>query len=334
MIAIRKPGARVAALLFAALHAALLFPLLSSAANAQAWPNKPIRMVVPSGAGAAADLVIRLIGDRLVPALGQPIVYDHRPGVGGHMGAEMVARAPADGYTFLMSGLPTHSVGPHLYKKLNYDPMKDVPPVAMVGSAPNLLLVNVSLPVNSLAELVKLAQDSPGKFNFSSAGNGTSGHLAGELLNSLGKMGARHIPYKTGPEAVTGLLNGSVNFMFFTVPSTLPLVRGGKLKALAISSSARSPLAPEVPTVAESGYPGFEILAWYGVFAPRGTPRDIVARLAAEIEKVMQQPDFRARLAQLGADPTFMGPDALTAFVVQDSARSGQIIRASGAQAD
>jgi tripartite-type tricarboxylate transporter receptor subunit TctC len=330
MITIR---ARFAALL-SALVPALLPALFPTVAGAQNWPAKPIRMIIPSGAGGAADLVIRLIGERLSPVLGQPIVYENRPGAGGHPGSELVARAPADGYTLLMSGSPTHSVGPHLYKKLNYDPMRDVPPVAMVGSSPNLLLVNASLPVNSVAEFVKYARDKPGQLNFSSAANGTSGHLAAELLKSMAKIDATHVPYKSGPEAVTGLLNGSVSFMFFTIPSTMPQVRAGKLKALGISSAARSPLAPGVPTVAESGYPGFEVLAWYGVFAPRGTPRDIVLKLAGEIEKIMQQPEVRERFAQLGTEPTFMGPDALTAFVAKDSARSAEIIKASGATAD
>ena len=308
--------------------------LASQPALAQAWPSKPIRVIVASGAGGTADILARLMGERLTPLLGQTFIFDNRAGAGGHLGSEMAARAPADGYTLLMSGAPTHSVGPHLFKDLKYDPMRDVPPVAMLAAAPNLLVVNSSSAVKSLQELVKLARDNPGKLTYSSAGNGTSGHLAAELLKSVAKIDAVHAPFKSGPEAVTSLLGGSVDFMFFTPPATLPLVRSGKLRALGISSLKRSALAPEVPTLAEAGYPDFEVLAWYALFAPRGVPRDIVARLSGEIEKVLNQTDVKDKIIGLGAEPSYLGGERLLDFVTRDSARWGKLIRDTGSKTD
>jgi tripartite-type tricarboxylate transporter receptor subunit TctC len=311
-----------------------LVALAPASAGAQSWPAKPIHLVVSSGAGGTADIVARMIGERLSPSLGQPVVIENRPGAGGHLGAALVARAPGDGYTLLMSGSPTHSVGPHLFKRLTYDPMRDVPPVAMVAVAPNLLVVNSSLPVKSLDDLIQLARAKPGQLTYSSAGNGTSGHLAAELIKSMAQLDMRHVPYKSGPEAVTGVLSGDVNFIFFTVPSVLPQVAAGKLRALAITSTARSELVPNVPTVAELGFSGFEALAWYALFAPRETPKPIVARLGAEIEKIVHLPEVRDKLLQLGAEPKFMNPEQLTNFVAVESPKWGQLIRESGATAD
>ena len=308
--------------------------LASRPALAQAWPSKPIRVIVASGAGGTADILARLMGERLTPVLGQTFIFDNRTGAGGHLGSEMAARAPADGYTLLMSGAPTHSVGPHLFKDLKYDPMRDVPPVAMLAAAPNLLVVNSTSAVKSLQDLVKLARDNPGKLTYSSAGNGTSGHLAAELLKSIAKIDAVHAPFKSGPEAVTSVLGGSVDFMFFTPPATLPLIKSGKLRALGISSLKRSALAPEVPTLAEAGYPDFEVLAWYALFAPRGVPRDIVVRLSNEIEKVLNQPDVKDKIIQLGAEPSYLGGERLLDFVTRDSAKWGKLIRDTGSKTD
>jgi tripartite-type tricarboxylate transporter receptor subunit TctC len=302
--------------------------------NAQSWPTKPVRIVVSFGAGGTADILARMIGERLAPLLGQPVVIENRPGAGGHLGAGLVARAEADGHTLLMSGSPTHSVGPHLFKRLSYAPMRDVPPVAMVAVSPNLLVTSSSLPVKSLADLVQLARDKPGQLTFSSAGNGTSGHLAAEMLKSMANVDMRHVPYKSGPEAVTGVLSGDVTFIFFTVPAVLPQVEAGKLRALAITSAARSQLVPNVPTVAEAGFPGFEALAWYALFAPAGTPKPIVSRLSADIEKIVLLPDIRDKMVQLGAEPKYMTPEQVAGFVAVESPRWGELIRASGATAD
>jgi tripartite-type tricarboxylate transporter receptor subunit TctC len=311
--------------------AVLLAPVLATADN---WPTQTIRIVVSSGAGGTADILARMMGDRLSPLLGQGVVIEDRPGAGGHLGAGLVARAAPDGYTLLMSGQPTHSVGPHLFKHLTYDPMRDVPPVAMIAVAPNLLVVNASLPVRSLADLVALARQKPGQLTYSSAGNGTSGHLAAELLKTMAHIDIRHVPYKSGPEAVTGVLAGDVSFVFFTVPSVLPQVEAGKLRALAITSATRSALVPNVPTVAEEGFPGFEVLAWYALFAPRGTPEPVVARLDAELEKILQMPDVRSKMAELGAEPRYMSAAELTRFVAVESPKWGELIRASGTVAE
>jgi tripartite-type tricarboxylate transporter receptor subunit TctC len=313
---------------------ACLLVLSPTVASAQSWPTKPVRIIVSSGAGGTADILARMVGERLSPSLGQPIVIENRPGAGGHLGAGLVARAEPDGYTLLMSGSPTHSVGPHLFKRLAYEPMRDVPPVAMVATAPNLLVVNSALPVKSLEELVRLARAKPGQLTYSSAGNGTSGHLAAELLKSEARIDMRHVPYKSGPEAVTGVLSGDVDFIFFTVPALLPQVEAGKLRTLAITSAARSELVPNVPTVAEAGFPGFEVFGWYAVFAPRETPKPVVTKLAPEIEKIVRSPDIRGKMIQLGAEPRYMDPDELVRFVSIESPKWGQLIRESGITAE
>jgi tripartite-type tricarboxylate transporter receptor subunit TctC len=310
---------------------ACLLVFVSSLARAQSWPTRPIHIIVSSGAGGTADILARVIGERLAAVLGVPVIIEDRPGAAGHLGAGSVARAEADGYTLLMSGSPTHSVGPHLFKNLTYDPMRDVPPVAMIAVAPNLLVVNASLPVTSLQDLIALAREKPGQLTYSSAGTGTSGHLAAELLKSMARIDASHVPYKSGPEAVSAVLSGNVTFVFFTVPSVLPQVEAGKLRALAITSAARSQLVPNVPTVAEVGFPDFEVLAWYALFAPRETPKPIVERLSAEIEKIVRLPEIQTKMIQLGMEPRYMNPEQLTSFVAVESPKWGALLRASGA---
>ena len=301
---------------------ALLLGLLALApeqGHAQSWPSRPIQIIVSSGAGGAADIMARLVGEQLSTALGQPVVVENRPGAGGNTGAISVARANPDGYTLLMSGSPTHSVAPHLFKNLPYDPMRDAPPVAMIAAAPNLLVVNPSLPVKSVADLVKLAREKPGTITYSSAGIGTSGYLAGELLKNIAKLDMTHVPYKSGPEAVTGVITGAISFLFFTLPSVLPQVEAGHLRALAIASAERSALVPNVPTIAEAGYPGFDVIAWYALFAPKGTPEPVIARLNTEIEKIVARPDIRAQMANLGAEPKYLPPNGVVDFVAQES---------------
>jgi tripartite-type tricarboxylate transporter receptor subunit TctC len=305
----------------------LCWALTQAPAFADDWPSRPIQIVVPFGAGGAADIIARLIGDKLATALGQPVVIEDKPGAGGNIGAAAVARANPDGYTLLMSGSPTHSVGPYLYKDLSYDPMRDVPPVAMLAVAPNLLVINSSLPVKSVAELVALARDKPHTVTYSSAGVGTSGYLAAELLKANAKLDISHVPYKSGPEAVAGVLSGNVTFMFFTLPALLPQVEAGQLRALAIASADRSPLVPNVPTIAEAGYPGFDVIAWYALFAPRGTPAPVVARLSTEVEKALNLSDVRAEMGKLGAEPRYMSPQALTDFVAAESPKWGPLLR-------
>jgi tripartite-type tricarboxylate transporter receptor subunit TctC len=308
---------------------ALLMANMPGPAQAQtpAWPSRPITVIVSFGAGGTADILARMIGEELSTALGQPVVIENRPGAGGNLGASAVARAAPDGYTLLMSGSPTHSVGPHLFKNLSYDPMKDVPPVAMIAMAPNLLVVNFELPVKSVKELVQLARDKPGQITFSSAGIATSGYLAAEMLKKTANLDMAHVPYKSGPEAVTGVLAGNVSFIFFTVPALLPQVEAGKLRALAITGAERSSLVPNVPTVAEAGFSDYEVQAWFALFAPRGTPEPVVQRLATEIEKILKRPDIREKMAKLGAEPRFMNPKQVTDFVTVESAKFGALLK-------
>jgi tripartite-type tricarboxylate transporter receptor subunit TctC len=301
--------------------------LVSAPVRADEWPSRPIQMIVPFGAGGAADIVARLVGDKLAAALGQPVVIEDKPGAGGNIGAGLVARANPDGYTLLMSGSPTHSVGPYLYKDLSYDPMRDLPPVAMIAVAPNLLVVNSALPVKSVSDLVALARAKPHTVTYSSAGIGTSGYLAAELLKAKANLDISHVPYKSGPEAVTGVLSGNVTFIFFTVPALLPQVEAGQLRALAIASAERSPLVPNVPTIAEAGYSGFDVIAWYALFAPRGTPPAVVDRLSKEIEKILQRDDVRTELARLGAEPHYLSPQGLTDYVAAESPKWGPLLK-------
>jgi len=301
--------------------------LASAPVRADDWPSRPIQMIVPFGAGGAADIIARLVGDKLAAALGQPVVIEDKPGAGGNIGAGLVARANPDGYTLLMSGSPTHSVGPYLYKDLSYDPMRDLPPVAMIAVAPNLLVVNSALPVKSVADLVALARAKPHTVTYSSAGIGTSGYLAAELLKAKANLDISHVPYKSGPEAVTGVLSGNVTFIFFTVPPLLPQVEAGQLRALAIASAERSPLVPNVPTIAEAGYSGFDVIAWYALFAPRGTPPAVVDRLSKEIEKILQRDDIRTELARLGAEPHYLSPQGLTDYVAAESPKWGPLLK-------
>ncbi|MBI1203272.1 MAG: tripartite tricarboxylate transporter substrate binding protein [Rhodopseudomonas sp.] len=299
-------------------------------ARAADWPASPIHMIVPFGAGGAADILTRLVAEKLSASLGQSVVVEDRPGAGGNIGGAFVAHANPDGYTLLMSGSPTHSVGPHLYKNLAYDPMRDVPPVAMIAAGPNLLVVNPALPVHSLGDLVALARRKPGQLTYSSAGVGTSGHLAAEFLKKAAGISARHIPFKSGPEAVTAVLSGQIDFMFFTVPALLPQVKAGKLRALAITSLTRSKLVPDIATVAESGYPDFEVLAWYGLFAPRGTPAPITARLSQEIGKIVASPEVQEKMARLGVEPKYLDSKQLTEFITDESAKWGALIKDAG----
>jgi tripartite-type tricarboxylate transporter receptor subunit TctC len=319
----------IAALL--ALAAVQVPGVASAQTQTQAWPSRPITIVVSFGAGGTADILARMIGDELSTALGQPVVIENKPGAGGNLGAQTVARATPDGYTLLVSGSPTHSVGPHLFKNLSYDPMKDVPPVAMIAMAPNLLVVNADLPVKSVKELVQLARDKPGQITFSSAGIATSGYLAAEMLKSSAKLDMAHVPYKSGPEAVTGVLAGNVSFIFFTVPALLPQVQAGKLRALAITGAERSALVPDVPTVAESGFSDYEVQAWFALFAPKGTPEPVVQRLASEIEKILKRPDIREKMAKLGAEPRYMNPKQVTDFVTVESAKFGKLLEGAKA---
>ena len=296
-------------------------------ASAQAWPARPLRLVVPFSAGAGIlDIMARILSQHLSPKLGQQVVVDNKPGAGGNVGAEIVAKAAPDGYTFLIAG-PALAVSPYLYAHLDFDPLNDFAGVTMVNSAPLLLVVHPSLPVKSVAELIAYAKGHPGKLNFGSGGVGATPYLAAELLKSMAGFDAVHVPYKGGAPALADLVAGQLSFMIENVPGTLPFVKDGKLRALAITSRERSPLVPDLPTMIEAGVPGFELTGWLGLFAPAGTPRPIVERLYAEMAKVIAVPEVRERLPGLGYEPVGSTPEEFAARYKADLALYARVIR-------
>ncbi len=311
----------------AAAAAATLGTSLSAFSQTAKWPSKPIRVIVPFAPAGGVDLLSRFLADKLGAALGQTLLIDNRPGAGGNIGTEMVVRAGNDGYTLLIAGSPTHVINPYLYKNLSYNPVKDLSQVALIASAPNLLVVNPGLGLNSVDDLVKLARSKPGQISFSSAGNGTSGHLAGELLRSQAKIELMHVPYKGQADAITAVIRGEVAFAFVAIPGTLALVKDGRIKAIAVTSAARSTLVPDLPTVTQAGYKDFEVLAWYCMSAPAGTPAPIVARLATEIEKIMQEPATKDKLTQLGMEPNFRKGQDFIGYMAKESAKWGKVIK-------
>src|SRR3954467_5856322 len=299
----------------------------SQAALAQAWPNRPVRFVVPYAAGAGInDIMARLVGQHLGAGLGQPVGIENRAGSGGVAGPEAAAKAAPDGYTFLMTNVSLVTSA-YMYPKLPYDPQKDLVPVTLVATSPLLLVVHPSVAAQSVQELVTLAKANPGKLNFGSGGIGSTPHLSVELFKSAAGFDAVHVPYKGGAPALNDLIGGQLSFMIENVPGTMPYVKSGKLRALAITSAQRSPLEPALPTMAESGVPGYEVVGWQGLFAVAGTAPDIVARLQAEVAKVLQQPDVRGRLAALGAEPVGSTPEEFGAYFRAENARWGRIIR-------
>jgi tripartite-type tricarboxylate transporter receptor subunit TctC len=271
---------------------------IASGAFAQAYPNHSIRLVVPFPAGGTTDILARDVAKKLTDTLGQSVVVDNRPGAGGNIGADIVAKAPPDGYTLLMGTVGTHAINPSLYAKMPYDHIKDFVPVVLVAGVPNVLVVNPSVPVNSVADLIKLAKSKPGAINFASSGSGTSIHLSGELFKTMTGVDMTHVPYKGSSPALTDLMGGQVQIMFDNLPSSLALMKSGKLRAVAVTSLKRAPALPDVPTISESGVPGFEASSWFGILAPAGTPAPIVAKLNAEVNKWLQSPEKEQLLAQ------------------------------------
>jgi tripartite-type tricarboxylate transporter receptor subunit TctC len=309
---------------------ASLTMLVSAVAFGQAYPTRPIRLVVPSSAGAGVtDIMARLIGHRLSESLGQQIVVDNRPGASGILGSDVVAKAAPDGYTLLIANV-SFIVNPYLYSKMPYDPLTDFLPVTMVNSAPLQLVVHPSVPANSVAELVAYAKSRPGQLNYGSGGLGSTPYLAAELFKSITRIDVVHVPYKGGAPALTELVGGQLTFMIENVPGTMPFVKSGKLRALAITSPQRSPLAPELPTMIEAGVPGYEMSGWNGIFAVKGTPPEIVAKLNAELVKILRAPDMKEQMAALGAEPVGDTPEELRAFLKADTARWGKIIQEKG----
>ena len=300
--------------------------LTPGAALAQAYPSKPVRLVVPFAPGGTTDVLARLLGQKLSEGLGQQFVIDNRPGAGGNIGTELAARSPADGYTLVMSFDGTMAINPSVYRKLPFDAQKDLAPVASVAQVPLLIVVHPAVAAGSIAELVALAKANPKRLNYSSAGHGSTGHLAGELFAARAGIEMVHVSYKGGGQAVQDLLGGQIQMVVTALPTVEGHLKGGKLRALAFTSAKRVPGAPEVPTLAESGFAGFDVLSWYGVLAPAGTPPEVVRRLNAQINAVLQAPDVRARLAALGAEPTGGTPEQFAATIGADTVRWAKVV--------
>ncbi|MCX7135838.1 MAG: tripartite tricarboxylate transporter substrate binding protein, partial [Proteobacteria bacterium] len=292
------------------------------------------RYVVPFPAGGPLDIVARAIGQELNKSWGQPVVIDNRPGAGGNIGADLVAKAPADGYTILMGAVSTHAINVTLYNKLPYDPIRDFAPVTLITSVPNVLVVHPSVPANNVKELIALAKSRPGQLNFASGSTGSAGHLAGELFNSMAGVRMTHIPYKGAAPAVVDLMAGHVSLMFDNMSSALPNIKATRVRALAVTTLKRSPLLPQLPTISDAGLRGFDIATWFGIFAPAGAPPDIVARLNGEIVRILHTPEMKERLALLGAEPIGNKPDEFAAFVRAEIPKYAKVIQASGASAD
>jgi len=299
-----------------------------------AYPAKAIRYVVPFPAGGPLDIVARAIAQELNKSWGQPVVIDNRPGAGGNIGADLVAKAPADGYTILMGAVSTHAINATLYNKLPYDPIRDFAPVTLITSVPNVLVVHPSVPANNVKELIALAKSRPGQLNFASGSTGSAGHLAGELFNSMAGVRMTHIPYKGAAPAVVDLMAGHVSLMFDNMSSALPNIKATRVRALAVTTLKRSPLLPQLPTISDAGLRGFDIATWFGIFAPAGAPPDIVARLNSEIVRILHTPEMKERLALLGAEPIGNKPDEFAAFVKAEIPKYAKVIQASGARAD
>ena len=305
--------------------------LTAALAGAQGYPNKPIRMVVTFPPGGAPDILARLFSEKA--QLGQNVVVDNVPGAGGNIGADRVAKSPPDGYTLVMGTVGTHSINGALYSKMPYDMVKDFVPVAHVASAPNLLVVNNDLPVKNVAELVSYMKANPNKISFGSPGIGTSVHVSGELFKSLTGTSMTHVPYKGRAMAIPDLIGGQIQLMFDNMPSALPMAKEGKIRALAQTTAKRSSAAPDIPTVGET-VPGFEATTWFAVFAPAGTPRDIVARVNAEMQRVFKLPDVADKLKALGLETWISSPDELAKFQAAEISKWAKVVKDSGAKAD
>ncbi|WP_287879809.1 tripartite tricarboxylate transporter substrate binding protein [Acidovorax sp.] len=307
---------------------------LPGAALAQTYPTKPISIVVPFSAGGTTDILARLVGQYLSTELGQPVVVENKAGAGGNIGGQYAAKAAADGYTLFMGTVGTHAINASLYKKMPFDPIKDFAPLTRVANVPNLLVVNPKQPFKTVPEMIAYAKANPGKINFGSPGNGASPHLSGELFKSLAKVDLTHIPYKGSAPAVTDLLGNQIAIMFDNMPSVIPHVRSGKLRAIAITTSKRSAELPDVPTIAEAGVPGYEAMSWFGMFAPAATPKPVLDKLTGALAKVLANPEVKKKIADQGGEPVNETPAQFATFIKSESAKWGKVVKESGASLD
>lgn len=333
----RRLTAALSAAAFAAF--AVCGPAAQGIAHAaEGWPSKPIRFVVPYPAGGPLDQVARALAEKMREPLGQPVVVENRAGAGGNIGADAVAKAPADGHAILMGAVATHAINPALYPKMPYDANRDFSPITRVASVPNVLVMQPEaadrLGIRSVRDLVSYARANPGKLNFASGGNGSAGHLAGELLKASARISMVHIPYPGATPAQLGLMAGQTDLMFDNLASAAGQIRANRLRAFAVTTAVRNPGFPDLPTMAESGLPGFDVNTWFGVFAPAGTPAAVIGRLHGEIVRALGQPDVRERLARLGAEAAPMTPADFGTFVRAEQAKYAQVVKVSGARID
>jgi len=318
--------------------AAIGFIAIPAAAQT-AWPAKPVRIVVPFAPGGTTDILARAVAPELTRAFGQPFIVDNRAGAGGNVGADLVAKSPADGYTLLMGTVGTHGINKSLYSKMPFDPQKDFAPITLVAGVPNVMVMNTDkaakLGINSVADFVKYAKAHPGQLSMASSGNGTSIHLAGELFKSQTGVFMTHIPYRGSGPALLDLVGGSVDVMFDNLPSAMPQIKGGKLKAFAVTSAQRSSAMPELPTVEEAGkLKGFEASSWFGLLAPAGTPPDVVNRIQQEVAKALATPAIKEKMLAQGAIPSGNTPQEFAKLIDAEIIKWAQVVKVSGAKVD
>jgi tripartite-type tricarboxylate transporter receptor subunit TctC len=318
---------RLAVLCLASIAAAA-----SADALAQAYPSRPIRVIVPFGPGNAGDIIARAISPHMIQTLKQNLVMDNRPGAGGNIAAELVARSAGDGYTLMLATIGTHGINPGLYPKLPYDPVKDFAAISMAATSPNMLVVNNAVAAKSVKELIAAAKSKPGSLNFASSGVGTSVHLSGELFNSLAGIKTVHVPYKGAGEALNDVMAGRNQFIFASMSSSIGLAKAGKLRPLAVTSPKRHPAMPELPTMQEAGVPGFEALAWFGYLAPAATPRAVIKTLHAAVVAALQDAEVRERLAGFGVDAVSSTPEEFAAYIKAELAKWARVVKESGAK--
>ena len=304
------------------------------AAHAQAvWPNKPVKIVIGFPVGGAPDILARVLAEKW-SSLGQPMTVENKPGAGGNIGADFVAKSAPDGYTLLVGTVGSQTINPSLYSKMPYNAATDFTSISFLGSTPNLLVINNNVPAKSVKELIDLAKAKPDTLSYGSPGNGTSNHMSGEMFNIQAGVKTRHVPYRGRAQAIPDLLGGHITMMFDNMPSSLPLVKSGELRGLAVTSAKRSPAAPDIPTMAESGLPAFEATSWFAVLGPAKMPRDVALKISQEVARAVNLPDIKAKLFQLGLDMQPGTPEALDALIQTETVKWAKVVKESGAKID